>query len=203
VIDGLSASQMYGAPGPASANGPGGALGKDEFLKILVAQLRHQDPMSPMDGSEMAVQLAQFSSVEQLVNLNESFAKQSELQTAMVNAMNSNAAVAAIGQSVLAAGDQVAVPEEGIPSVTFAVGAGGGNGIVRVFDSSGREVGKQEIGSINGGTHTIELEAATAGLEPGDYTYTVEVVGVNGKVETSTYTRAIIDGIRYTPEGPC
>ena len=56
---------------PSALAGAGGKMGKDEFLKLLVAQMRHQDPMDPMDGQQMAAQLAQFSSVEQLVSANE------------------------------------------------------------------------------------------------------------------------------------
>ena len=56
---------------PSALVGAGGKMGKDEFLKLLVAQMRHQDPMDPMDGQQMAAQLAQFSSVEQLVSAND------------------------------------------------------------------------------------------------------------------------------------
>ena len=45
-------------------------MGKDQFLKLLVAQMKNQDPESPMDGTQMAAQLAQFSTVEQLQNAN-------------------------------------------------------------------------------------------------------------------------------------
>ncbi|GJG86603.1 hypothetical protein tb265_17840 [Gemmatimonadetes bacterium T265] len=51
--------------------GPGGAMGKDQFLQLLVAQMKNQDPESPMDGTQMAAQLAQFSTVEQLQNAND------------------------------------------------------------------------------------------------------------------------------------
>ena len=53
-----------------TATSPGGAMGKDQFLKLLVAQMKNQDPSSPMDGTQMAAQLAQFSTVEQLQNAN-------------------------------------------------------------------------------------------------------------------------------------
>jgi flagellar basal-body rod modification protein FlgD len=57
-------------PTPIPSNKKGD-MGKTEFLQLLVAQLRHQDPMDPSDGKEMAAQLAQFSSVEQLVSMND------------------------------------------------------------------------------------------------------------------------------------
>ena len=51
----------------------GGELGKDEFLTLLITQMQNQDPLNPMDNTEMIAQLAQFSSLEQMQNLNESF----------------------------------------------------------------------------------------------------------------------------------
>jgi flagellar basal-body rod modification protein FlgD len=48
-------------------------LGKDEFLELLVLQMQNQDPLSPTDNTEMIAQLAQFSALEQMNNLNEQF----------------------------------------------------------------------------------------------------------------------------------
>lgn len=47
------------------------SLGKDEFLKLLTVQMSHQDPLSPMDNKDMIAQLAQFSSVEQMTQVNQ------------------------------------------------------------------------------------------------------------------------------------
>ena len=54
-----------------STAAPGGALGKDEFLELLMTQMQNQDPLDPRDSQATIAQLAQFSSLEQMQNLNE------------------------------------------------------------------------------------------------------------------------------------
>ena len=58
-----------GTPTQLDRTDSAGSLGQDAFLKLLVAQMQHQDPMAPTDSSQMMSQMAQFTSVEQLTNL--------------------------------------------------------------------------------------------------------------------------------------
>ena len=53
----------------AAKSGANSAMGKDQFLKLFVAQLQHQDPMSPMQDSDFMGQMASFSTLEQVSNL--------------------------------------------------------------------------------------------------------------------------------------
>ena len=50
-------------------------MGKDEFLKLLITQLQHQDPTNPMEDREFIAQMAQFSSLEQMLNINTNMEK--------------------------------------------------------------------------------------------------------------------------------
>ena len=68
-------------------------LDKDDFLKILVTQLTHQDPTQPMEDREFVAQMAQFSALEQMTNLNKEFSR-------VVNLIASSQAVALIGKNV-------------------------------------------------------------------------------------------------------
>ena len=79
-----------------SANTPkvaGGTLGKDDFLKLFVTQLQHQDPMNPSDNSQFMAQMAQFSTLEQITNL-------SNATTQMVFANQVSQSVGLIGRTV-------------------------------------------------------------------------------------------------------
>lgn len=60
-----------GQSAPASRASPASAVEFESFLRLLTAQLRHQDPLSPLDSTEFVAQLASFSTVEQLVKANE------------------------------------------------------------------------------------------------------------------------------------
>lgn len=182
---------------------PGGAMGKDEFLQLLVAQLKHQDPLNPMNAEEFAAQLAQFSSVEQLIQMNETLAGQEEMNSALVEVMNASSALGIIGQDVLAAGSQVEVTGSGEETVTVGVGGDGGTGILRILNEAGEVVGEREVGALNPGRQEIVLGEASSGLEPGSYTFEVKVTDAAGEaVDVQTFTHVEIDGVRYGPGGP-
>ena len=76
IADPLAPAATPAQPGNAGTSAPrtlptnSKGMGQDEFLKMLVAQLKNQDPLNPMDGKDMAAQLAQFSTVEQLIAMN-------------------------------------------------------------------------------------------------------------------------------------
>ncbi len=71
-------------------------LGKDQFFEMLVAQLKYQDPLNPMDGANFSAQLAQFTSLEQLSNISKTLDAQSANYSQLINMQ----AVGMIGKEV-------------------------------------------------------------------------------------------------------
>lgn len=178
-----------------SMQGPGGALGKDEFLKLLVAQLRHQDPLNPADGQEFAAQLAQFTSVEQLMQINQSLGNQNAGYASMINSMNASAAMATIGKTVVAAGDFLVADGSKPAEAIFEVAGDGGRGILTVKNEAGDVVATRDLGVIDGGRHTTVFDGDDA-LPDGEYTYSVAVTGAEGAaVDVITYTTVQITGV--------
>jgi len=80
-------------PAPKTADPMAQMLGKDDFLKLLVSQLSHQDPMNPVDDKDFMGQMAQFTSVEQLTNMAASIDR-------MSSASQTTQSVALLGRTV-------------------------------------------------------------------------------------------------------
>ena len=186
-----------------SVVGPGGSMGKDEFLKLLTTQLKYQDPMNPQDGQAMAAQLAQFSSVEQLTQINEALAAQSAQFGASTQAANNAVAISAIGKHVTAPGDLVTVsgtaPEATKVSVNIP---SAGSATLKIVDDTGKVISSQDLGTVAPGLKSFSLGNAGKGLAAGNYHYRVDVTGTDGKtVNATTYSTMLVDGVAYSPNG--
>lgn len=88
-----NAVDMFNKTLNANGRQPSHELGKDDFLKILITQMSNQDPTSPMENTEFIAQMAQFSSLEQMTNMSQSF----ERLTSMIN---STEAQSTLGRTV-------------------------------------------------------------------------------------------------------
>jgi flagellar basal-body rod modification protein FlgD len=90
-------------------------LGKDDFLKILITQLTHQNPLEPMEDKEFIAQMAQFSSLEQMTNVAASM--ESLANFSMINA------VSFIDRTVAYVDGDGSIQEAAVTGVAFESGA--------------------------------------------------------------------------------
>lgn len=182
---------------------PGGTLGKDEFLQLLVSQLRNQDPLNPAEPQEFAAQLAQFSSVEQLLNIGQQLQAMAAGNEALIATINSSSAIDLIGRQVMVEGDTVEMPVSGDLEVTVAVGGKGGSGEIVLRDEFGVEAGRIPLQTLEPGLQQIDLTALVGHVPPGNYTYSVELTDADGAaVDVTQFSVVTVDGVRFTPDGP-
>lgn len=179
-------------------------LGKDDFLKMLVMQLRYQDPLNPMKGTEFAAQLAQFSSVEQLHNINSSLLNSLDTNAVMAQSINNALAAAFVGKQVRASGNEFQF--EGNKEVKFgySLADAAATASVKIFDAQGNLV-RILSGPTNKGENQLvwdgknEQGVTVAG---GKYKIEIESKDSNGKIITSSpYLYGTVSAVRYKAEG--
>lgn len=193
--NGASTTSGSGSSSGSSSSATLNSINKDQFLQLLVSQLKNQDPMEPMKPNEFAAQLAQFTSVEQLIQLNTSVNNQSA--ALQISTLSGQAALGAslIGRQVVAEGDQVSIPADGKASVRIDVGVGGGRGTLTLKDSTGKTIATRDLGSIAGGHQTVALPTD---LPPGDYHYEIAVKdSKDAAVAVATYTTGVVSAVEF------
>ncbi|MGL1861108.1 MAG: flagellar hook assembly protein FlgD [Pseudodesulfovibrio sp.] len=137
------------------------SLDQSDFLTILVAQLTHQDPLSPMEDTDMTSQLAQFSSLEQLTNINDNIVGlgDSMAQTDML------AAVSFIGKEVKAEGYKVSINDANVSTLYYGMGEPVQSIMMNFYDSQGGIIRSVELGSKDAGSYQYEWDGKNEGGE--------------------------------------
>jgi flagellar basal-body rod modification protein FlgD len=116
TVGSISDLPVFGAQNQQAAAAPDN---KEDFLKLLVAQMKFQDPMNPLQGSEFAAQLAQFSSVEQLQNINSKMDAQTQSNQLLAQSVNNTLATTLIGKQVRALDDRVVSDGEHSTTINY------------------------------------------------------------------------------------
>jgi flagellar basal-body rod modification protein FlgD len=188
----------------SAINGSNGGVGSastveemsDRFLKLLVTQLKNQDPMNPMENAELTSQLAQMSTVEGINKLNDGMSALS----AQFRASQVIQGASLVGHQVLAEGD--------VFKLTAAGAAGG-------FDLASRadKVNVQVLNSGGSLVHSFELGAKDAGLQrfawdgydsngarlpEGDYFFQVQASAADKPVVNTTYSLGSVLSVALT-----
>lgn len=194
---------------PVVAAGTGGVaekndvMGKDEFLTLLVAQLQAQDPLNPMESTEFTAQLAQFSSLEQLQNINTGLDNMAVSQ----ESLNSLQMIDFIGKDVTATGSSVALSDGAADELHFTLDADAASGQIAIFNASGSLVKSIDIGAMEAGNHTIAWDGTDNLGVPavdGSYRFTVAAEdAVGSPVSAGTFVTGQVTGVTFKNGQAC
>ncbi|MCH8327476.1 MAG: hypothetical protein IID15_03005 [Candidatus Marinimicrobia bacterium] len=196
AISGIPTSGM-----PAQLNrSTGTSIDSEQFLTLLVAQLRNQDPLEPMSNQEFAAQMAQFGQLERLANIDDSLKESLRAQVLSTQAVTNTMAAALIGKEVLAVGDSVELSQDGAV-LNVSLSGPAETVTIKIYDNDGklvRTIGQEDMPI---GANTIAwdgLDNAGDALESGTYVYEVVAVDASGKlVDAILASSGIITGVSY------
>lgn len=204
-----AAQQNTDAPNPpAGASGApqrGDRLGKQDFLELLVTQLRNQDPMNPMKGQEFAAQLAQFSSVEQLININDTLGQQQGGNNVLSQQLESSMAANMLGTRIQAQGNTISRAGDGDTTLRFTTEGPATNAVLSIRNRQGQVVRTEELSALDKGEQTFAWDGTNdAGEAVPDGTYSFSVDAVDGEgapVRTNTFLSGVVDRVTFNQEG--
>lgn len=171
------------------------SLGKDQFLQLLVTQLKNQDPLNPMDSQAFVSQLAQFSSLEAQQNTNTKLDSLLTYQSTMQNTIVSNL----IGKEVAYSGSSVSLATTA--DISYTPSADAANVTLTIADSSGATVRTVTLGEQTSGEKTYTWDGKDASgkkLSDGAYTVSFSASDSSGaSVDVTTKSKGTVTGISY------
>jgi flagellar basal-body rod modification protein FlgD len=172
-------------------------VGIDQFLTLFIAQIKNQDPLSPLDSAEFTAQLAQFTSVEQLYGINNSL---SDIKETLNDQNGQQDLIALIGKTVKADENTISVENGTVLSGCYNLSEAADT-TVSVYDSNGLEIRTIYCGWKENGEHTINWDGRDESGEivpDGTYTFEITARDENGfYVPANTYISGEVAGVTY------
>jgi flagellar basal-body rod modification protein FlgD len=172
-------------------------MDKDDFLKLFMAQLQHQDPLSPQDPTEFLGQLAQLTQVEQAYNTSAALEK---LLAAQDNSL-AMTSVALIGKEVKAFGTQSDFDGTNPATFSYQMPTATSSTTLRITNASGQSVRVVDLGDLAAGNGTYQWDGKDGQgnqLAAGAYSFSVSGTDALGNTQlATTYTTGKADGVTF------
>lgn len=198
VQDASTVGSLFGA-GAARTAKSGADEAKDRFLSLLVAQMKNQDPLNPLDNAQVTSQLAQLSTVQGIENMN------STLQALATSLGGNQMAQAAnlIGRAVLVPGNRVS-PAELQDVMGFELTRPADKVSLGIHDASGILVRKLELGPREAGVNVMTWDGLTdsgVAAPPGQYSFKVDAVQGGQAVSHTALSLGMVGSVSHNSQG--
>jgi len=162
---------------------PSQEMGKDEFLQLLVAQLRNQDPLEPMQDMEFIAQMAQFSELEQIVNMNDTLNNSIDVDYITSQSIANSMVTSLLGKTVTADSDLVYMDESNEVNIHYSLGGPATEVKISIYSETGElvDVIYDDYGESGMNEITWDGRASSGSKMPqGSYRVDVEALSADG-----------------------
>lgn len=177
-------------------------LGKDDFLKLMMAQVTNQDPLNPLDSQGMMDQLTSMGSLEQLVNIN---GQLGELKGTQADIVRSNA-FSFLDKDVSVRGGNIPVNGGKAPGLQYSLPRQAKSVLVNILKADGSALRQIELGTQKEGAHTLPwdgLDNEGQAVADGYYNYNVIAKGGDDQViPTDLFIRGKVAGVNFNKGRP-
>jgi flagellar basal-body rod modification protein FlgD len=177
-------------------------VSKDAFLKLLVAQLEHQDPLSPMENVEFTSQLAQFSTLEQIEKVNTTLSTLVSMQ----GAANTSQVANFIGKEIKGEGNTIRMQAGETAPLQYTLSAHSASAAISIVDESGNLIRTVEVGEQEAGQQVVTWDGRNVqgnAVPDGLYRFSVIAQDRAGNVVSAeTVMQGIVDGVEYDDNEP-
>ncbi len=177
-------------------------LGKDDFLKLLLAQLKNQNPLNPSENTDFVAQLAQFSSLEQMTTMNSNLENSIENNSRIAEAVNNAMMINYFGRDITAETDGFHYTGEGAVDLTFNLEGNISQGSLEITDENGSVVRRLSLDPMEGGFTSVEWDGITDyGNRAAEGTYIYAVTGydvLSNEVAATPELSGTVEGIAYS-----
>lgn len=182
----------------------GNEMGQQQFLQLLVAQMRNQDPTNPMNGAEFASQLAQFNTVEQLINVNSGIKTLQGSQDVMSAGLTNSLAASLTGKEVKAYGNGLYLPQGEPAVVNYRLGSSATEVTIVIRNQTGAEIRRETVSSMPMGDNMWQWDGRNnAGdrMPEGSYSVSVEARAGDSRVDVLPFVTGLASKVSYTAHG--
>ena len=180
-------------------------ISKSEFLQLMITQLQYQDPLNPTDSVDYSAQLAQFSSLEQLTNLNDKLSQLVETNYYLTQSVYNTMTTNLIGKEAKVSSDELV--NSGQDSITLGFNLSGTptSTTIKIYNSAGKLVRTIDDGSFSSGDNKLSWDFTDDNgnaLANGTYTFKVEAKGTGDTdLTASPFVYGSIGSVKYTDSG--
>ncbi len=198
VQDASNVSSLFGAGASKTAKSSTEET-QNRFLSLLVAQLKNQDPLNPLDNAQVTSQMAQLSTVQGIEDMNKSLAA----LAASMGANQMGQAASLIGRGVLVPGNTVS-PSQLEDVMGFELSRSADSVNIDILDSSGNVVRHLDLGPRDTGVNVLAWDGLTgsgAAAPAGEYTFKVNAVQGGQAVSSTALNLGVVNSVSQNSQG--